>query len=473
MLDGLKPYPAYRKSGVPWLGKMPAHWDVRRGKALFARMDRPPRQLDDVVTCFRDGVVTLRKNRRVSGFTESLKEIGYQGIRRGDLVIHAMDAFAGAIGVADSDGKGTPVYSVCKARQGVDPGFFALVLREMARSEWILALAKGIRERSTDFRFEAFGAQLLPVPPVQEQSAIARYLDHAERRIRQVIRIRLKLIRLLGEESAGVVHRLVTRGLEPTARFSDSGVAWYGPIPQGWQVVSLGRVIRSAVDGPHHSPTYVDEGIPFLSARSIKVDRWSLGDVKFISEADFKEFSRRVVPERGDVLYTKGGTTGVARVVDLDFPFQVWVHVAVLKVEKSRILPSYLALLLNSPRCYEQSQLLTRGATNQDLGLNRMKQILFPLPPLCDQEAILRHAREVLEPIAVAVEAARREISLATELRTRLIADVVTGKFDVREIAALLPLEAETADSSVVDDDGETEEPDGPLSDDSIAEADA
>ncbi len=94
MLDGLKPYPAYKESGVPWLGKVPEHWEVRRGKALFARMDRPPRESDDVITCFRDGAVTLRKNRRVSGFTESLKEIGYQGIRRGDLVIHAMDAFA-------------------------------------------------------------------------------------------------------------------------------------------------------------------------------------------------------------------------------------------------------------------------------------------------------------------------------------------------------------------------------------------
>ena len=113
MVAELKPYPDYKDSGVEWLGAVPAHWEMERGKWLFRKMDRPVREADEVVTCFRDGVVTLRKNRRVRGFTESLQEIGYQGIRRGDLVIHGMDAFAGAIGVADSDGKGTPVYLVC------------------------------------------------------------------------------------------------------------------------------------------------------------------------------------------------------------------------------------------------------------------------------------------------------------------------------------------------------------------------
>lgn len=109
----LKQYSEYRDSGVPWLGKVPKGWEILRGKWLFQKVERPIREEDDVVTCFRDGIVTLRKKRRITGFTESLKEIGYQGIREGDLVIHQMDAFAGAIGVSDSDGKSTPVYSVC------------------------------------------------------------------------------------------------------------------------------------------------------------------------------------------------------------------------------------------------------------------------------------------------------------------------------------------------------------------------
>ena len=96
MLTGLKAYPEMKESGIPWVGDLPSHWETDRAKWLFRKMERPVADSDEVVTCFRDGIVTLRKNRRVSGFTESLKEIGYQGILREDLVIHAMDAFAGA-----------------------------------------------------------------------------------------------------------------------------------------------------------------------------------------------------------------------------------------------------------------------------------------------------------------------------------------------------------------------------------------
>src|SRR4051794_36110479 len=194
MIENLKPYLTMKNSGVPWLGKMPGHWKLERAKWLFRKMDRPVRDRDEVVTCFRDGTVTLRKNRRVRGFTESLKEIGYQGIRKGDLVIHGMDAFAGAIGVSDSDGKGTPVYNVCQPRPGVIARYYAHTVREMSRALWILALAKGIRERSTDFRYEMFGNQFLPLPPPDEQTAIVQFLDHANRKIDGFIRAKRKLI---------------------------------------------------------------------------------------------------------------------------------------------------------------------------------------------------------------------------------------------------------------------------------------
>jgi type I restriction enzyme S subunit len=155
-------------------------------------------------------------------------------------------------------------------------------------------------------------------------------------------------------------------------------------------------------------------GIPFISARNIKVDRWSLEDAKYISEEDYREFSKRVVPEQNDVLYTKGGTTGIARVVDLNFPFQVWVHVAVLKLRKARILPHYLAMALNSPKCYEQSQLFTRGATNQDLGLNRMKNIVFPFPPsLEEQQRIVDEAVRRQKTLSDGIERAEKEMGLS------------------------------------------------------------
>ena len=210
----LKPYPEYQDSGVPWLGKVPRGWDFHRGKWLFRKMDRPICPDDEVVTCFRDGTVTLRKNRRTQGFTESLKEIGYQGVRKGDLVIHQMDAFAGAIGVSDSDGKCTPVYSVCLPRRNLDTKYYAYLMREMARSEYIASLAKGIRERSTDFRFATFASLVLPLPPLQEQRQIARFLDVKMDQIRTARRKIRREIELLQEYRTRLIADVVTGKLD-------------------------------------------------------------------------------------------------------------------------------------------------------------------------------------------------------------------------------------------------------------------
>lgn len=174
---GLNPNVPMRDSGIPWLGQIPAHWKIDRAKNIFYRVSRPVKEDDEVITCFRDGQVTLRKNRRTEGFTESFKEIGYQGIRKGDLVIHQMDAFAGAIGVSDADGKGTPVYICCLPKIEANNWFYSFILREMARTGYIKSLYRGIRERSSDFRFETFAIQYLPIPPIEEQQAIVDYIN--------------------------------------------------------------------------------------------------------------------------------------------------------------------------------------------------------------------------------------------------------------------------------------------------------
>ena len=247
----LAPYPEYKDSGVPWLGKIPAHWELHRGKWLFRKMERPVRSQDEVVTCFRDGTVTLRKNRRIRGFTESLKEIGYQGIRKGDLVIHQMDAFAGAVGVSDSDGKGTPVYSVCLPKRDLDTHYYAQLVREMSRSYFITSLAKGIRERSTDFRFDTFASLTLPVPLPEEQKAISRFMRNESAQINKFIRNKRRLIELLKEQKQNVINQAVTRGLDPKVKFKPSGVEWIGDIPEHWEEIPLKQIARADNSGSY------------------------------------------------------------------------------------------------------------------------------------------------------------------------------------------------------------------------------
>jgi len=168
-------------------------------------------------------------------------------------------------------------------------------------------------------------------------------------------------------------------------------------LPCGWCWSRLGDICYQVSDGPHFSPQYVrkEEGVPFLSTRNVRLEGFDLSTVKYVSQSDHELFCKRIRPEKGDIIYTKGGTTGIAKVNDLDFDFSVWVHLAVLRIEKEKLLPRYVELALNSPHCYEQSQLYTRGISNFDLGLTRMIKITLPLPPLPEQRRIVAKVDEL------------------------------------------------------------------------------
>lgn len=212
---GLNPDVPMKDSGIPWIDEIPQHWDEQRAKYLFVKQNRPVREDDEVVTCFRDGQVTLRKNRRTEGFTESFKEYGYQGIRKGDLVVHQMDAFAGSSGVSDSDGKSTPVYIVCTpANDDIYIPYFALVLRRMGLNGYIQSLYRGIRERSSNFSYDVFCAQYLPVPPIEEQRAIVEYIQSKTQSIDEMIANLRAEIDFLTEYKQRLIADVVTGQLK-------------------------------------------------------------------------------------------------------------------------------------------------------------------------------------------------------------------------------------------------------------------
>lgn len=166
---------AMRDSGLEWLGEIPAEWSIVKGKHVFALLQRPVRDSDGVITCFRDGEVTLRSNRRTEGFTVALKEIGYQGIEPGDLVVHGMDGFAGSIGISDSRGKASPVLNVLDSTQ--NKKFLMYYLRALAYREVYLALADGIRVRSCNLSWKKIGSLPIALPSPGEQLRIVSYLD--------------------------------------------------------------------------------------------------------------------------------------------------------------------------------------------------------------------------------------------------------------------------------------------------------
>jgi len=440
MISSLQPYRAMKDSGIEWLGEIPEHWELERGKNLFTKAERPVRKTDQVVTCFRDGTVTLRRNRRTQGFTESLKEFGYQGIRVGDLVIHAMDAFAGAVGVADSDGKGTPVYAVCKPKPRANAYYHSFVIREMARRQWILALATGIRERSTDFRFGAYANQRVPLPPLPEQAAIVRFIDYVDRRIRRYIRAKRKLIKLLEEQKQAIIRRAVTRGLNPDVPLKDSGVEWLGQVPEHWEVRKL-RQCGPVVGGMTPSMEvrrFWDGEIPWVTPKDMK--KQAIGDSGIrVTPVALEETSLRLI-EPGAILLVVRGMI-LARKVPIAWtenPVTINQDMKAIRPNKG-VDAKYLATMLDSAHDAFIPLIDEAGHGTKRLPTERWRDLAVALPPLEEQIAIAERLDQATADIDTIITRANREIELLNEYRTRLIADVVTGKLDVREAAASLP----------------------------------
>ena len=212
---GLNPDAEMKDSGVPWIGKMPANWTCIKGKYILKYMQKPVKPDDGVITCFRDGEVTSRSNRRHDGFTMADKEIGYQGLDVGDLVVHGMDGFAGAIGISDSRGKASPVLNVLDSRQ--NKKYIMYYLRSMAYGDVFVALATGIRVRSCDLRWNKLSVLLYPVPPLEEQTEIVQYIEDTLNKVDGVISEKKQQLEVLDSYKKSLIYEYVTGKKEVSA----------------------------------------------------------------------------------------------------------------------------------------------------------------------------------------------------------------------------------------------------------------
>ena len=427
----MKPYPEYKETGLSWLPKIPKHWELVRAKNLYRRVVRAVRPNDDVVTCFRDGVVTLRKNRRTTGFTESLQEIGYQGIRKGDLVIHAMDAFAGAVGVSDSDGKGTPVYSVCVAKEGfsVNNYFYAYVVREMAKTGFIQSLYRGIRERSSDFRFEVFGNQELPLPPVKEQEKIVRYLDLMTAKIDKLIDAKKKQIALLQEKKQTIVNQVVTRGLNPDVQLKDSGVDWLDKIPVHWEVNKVGHMFSSVLGKMlASSPTSESDTLEnYICAKDVHFSGIDISDLKQMWFSREEKLLYSV--KQGDLLIVEGGAGAGGTFV--------------YREEKKCYIQNSIHLVRPRSKCFSVDFLYywmyaligknyipyaCNKATIPHFTKDKLFETPFPVVPEEEQKVIVFYLEKEFRKIDNASSIFEKEISLYQEYKASLISDIVLGR---------------------------------------------
>ena len=448
MIDSLKTYTAYKDSGVPWLGKVPEHWEIRRGKNLFRCIDvRSSSGQEELMTVSSERGIVPRRSANVTMF-KAESYVGYKLCWPGDLVINSLWAWARGLGVSRYHGIVSSAYGVYRLRPEFEG--YAEFVHELVRStpfQWELQVrSKGIWISRLQLTDESFLGAPFPIPPSPEQSAIVLFLSWVDRRIRRCILLKQKMIKLLGEQKQATINRAVTHGLDANVCFKLSGKEWLGDVPEHWIMLPLKRWVSTKItDGPHETPPLLEEGIDFLSAESMVDGRFHFDRRRgFISSELHEIYCRKCRPQREDIFMCKSGaTTGKVAIVETDQEFSVWSPLALVRADRRRVLSRFMYMVLQAHYVQRQVQDTWSYGTQPNLSMAAMERIYIVLPPLQEQHEIYKITGSTLSTIDAAISRAQLEINLLREYRTRLIADVVTGKLDVRVAAASLPVEAD------------------------------
>ena len=328
MHDTLNPYPAYTPSGVPWLGDVPAHWDVARVKQLYSI--RLGKMLQNRPTSSTDAQVPYLKAKNVQWFSVDITdaptmwaspdEIEQYGIRTGDLLV-CEGGEGGRCGLVGEIPAG---FIIQNALHRVRPlrscrnDYLQYVMAVVAKTGWFDATNS--KATIAHFTAEKFCSLPTPFPPPAEQTAIVRYLDHADRQIRRYVGGKEKLIGLLEEQRQAVVQRAVTRGLDPEVRLKPSGVDWLGDVPAHWEVVQVKRYysiqLGKMLQNRPTSPT--DVQAPYLKAKNVQWFSVDTTDEQTMW-ADPDEI-RQYGIQTGDLLVCEGGEGGRCGLVEEILP---------------------------------------------------------------------------------------------------------------------------------------------------------
>jgi type I restriction enzyme, S subunit len=450
MTEGLKRYPSYKPSGVPWLGDVPEHWNLKRGKALFRCIDvRSEDGNEELLTVSSDRGVIPRRTAMVTMF-KAESYTGYKLCWPGDLVINSLWAWGRGLGVSQYHGIVSTAYGVYRLRAG--SGCRPAYIHELVRSasfHWELQVrSKGVWLSRLQLTDDAFLGAPFPMPPEEEQAAVVRYLDHVDRRIRKYIRAKQKLIGLLSEQKQAIIHKAVTRGLDPNVKLKPSGVPWLGDVPEHWEFVRLkdAATVQTGLTLGKNYKDVATESRPYLRVANVQEGRIDLRHVKHVEVPATEAVGTTL--RAGDVLMTEGGDIdklGRGCVWHDEIPGCLHQnHIFAVRCRQDLLVPEFLVGFMASLHGRAYFQLTAKQTTNL-ASTNSSTLRAFPilLPPVAEQKAILAEIAGRTASVEAAIARSGTELSLLREYRTRLVADVVTGKLDVREAAANLPEEAE------------------------------
>jgi len=463
MISKLNPYPEYKDSGVPWLGAVPKHWAVQPVFTCYL-----PRQVKNIgmkenkVLSLSYGRIVVKSPDKLHGLVPESFET-YQIADKDDIIIRPTDLQNDhnslRVGSVKERGIITSAYLCLRTKESLSSSYGYQFLNVWDLTKAIYSYGSGLRQ---NLDFAHFKRMPVSVPPSDEQEIIVRYLQVMNRYINLFISKRRRLIELLGEQKQGIINQYVTGKIDPRtgkpySRYKPSGVDWLGDVPAHWEVRRLRNIVELRVSNVDKHSKEEELPVRLCNYTDVYKNREIKTGMAFMVATATPDEITAFCLQIDDVLITKDSEDwkdiGVPSLVTSTSDDLVCgYHLAILRPKKSSIIGSYLACSMGSRPVVLQMNVSANGVTRYGLSHNAIKNIILPVPPIDEQSSIAKFISKATEKLNETINNANSEIDLLREYRTRLIADVVTGKVDVRGVE--LP-EAEADEEALLDDAAE------------------
>lgn len=451
MLGELRPYAEY-KPCHEWIGCAPSHWQIIPGFAAFREKQvKNTGMLVTDVLSLSYGRIVVKPPEKLHGLVPASFET-YQIVEPGDVIIRPTDLqndwHSIRVGLAKNRGIITSAYMCLKPTALYTPDYLHALLLSYDMLKFFYGMGSGLRQ---SLHYKDLKRFPMLLPPPAEQAEIVRFLGAVDRRVNRFIRAKRRLIEVLAEQKHAIITHAVTKGLNPHAPLKPSGIDRLGDVPEHWEVMAVKRVLRRLIDCEHKTAPAIDAGSAeeyrVVRTSAVRYGRLRLSGTYCTTAEAFAQWTERGLPEAGDVIFTREAPAGEACVVPAEYRVCLGQRTVLMKLRRDRYNPAYLIHMIYAGPPSHRIRIASQGSTVGHFNMDDIADMQVYVPPLREQVAIVAWISDHTKELDLAMAQAEREIDLIREYRTRLVADVVTGKIDVRDIP--VPNDAEPMEPDV------------------------
>lgn len=438
MSGQLAAHAQYKDSGVGWIDSVPEHWQLLPARVAVTDLtekNEGAKNQDYLSLVAGRGVIPYADKGDI-GNKKPDDLAKCKLVRKGNIVINSMNFFIGSYGMSEYDGVCSPVYIVLNVNKcAMEPRFALRVFGDTGLQLYLATFGEGILKHRAAIGWDDIKGTYLPVPPLEEQTQIAKFLDYETAKIDALIEKQQQLIALLKEKRQAVISHAVTKGLNPDAPMRDSGVEWLGEVPAHWVVSALSYALNAVGDVDHYMPSSVDKGVPYVMTGDLEelASEIDFPLCKHVAHHDYLRLCKKIKTDKGDLIMARYATIGTLSYVDIDSEFLVSYSCVTIKPNPEKALGRYLFFCLKSDSFVQGIQERINTNTQGNVGIADLKKVKVALPTVDEQLKIADYLQVRVAEMGKILERSEAAIDLLQERRTALISAAVTGKIDLRD----------------------------------------